>query len=74
MIEVLQDVPRGLLNLVARENHVDARFDRVFNFDRQNAGVAVKVLGLSFEAIETMGILQIQFSDTSHWRLLTKLS
>ena len=33
VVEVLQNFPSSLSNFVARKDHIDPRFDRVFNFD-----------------------------------------
>jgi hypothetical protein len=41
MIEVSQQIPRGLLNFVAGENHIDAGINRIFHLDRQYAGVSM---------------------------------
>jgi len=58
MIEVLQKIPASLLDFVAGENHIDSRINRIFDFDGKDAGMAMQILRLSFEAIETMSILE----------------
>ena len=66
MVEVLDDVPGGFLDLVAGENHVDAGIDGVFDFDGQSAGVSVQILGFAFEFVETVCILDVECGDGSH--------
>ena len=59
VVEVLQHFPGGLLNLVTGENHIHAGLHSILNLDGQNAGVAVEVLGLALEAVESVGVLQV---------------
>ena len=62
VVEVPEDVPGGLLDLVARKDHVDARVDRVLDFQRQPAGVSVQVLRLALESVELepVGVLKVE--------------
>ena len=66
VVEIFQNFPGGLLDLVAGKYHVDARIDRAFYFDGENSGVSVKILGFAFEAVKTVGVLQIKCCDASH--------
>ena len=66
MVKILQHIPRYLPDLVAGLNHVYARIHAVLHLDGQNACVAVKILSLALEAIETVCILQVKCCDTSH--------
>ena len=63
VVEVPEDVPGGLLDLVAREDHVDARIDRVLDLQRQPAGVSVQVLRLALEPVEPVGVLDVEMRD-----------
>ena len=59
MVEILQNLPCRLLNFVAGEDHIHARFNSVLDFDGQNAGMSMQILGLSFETIKTVCVLQV---------------
>lgn len=66
VVKVFKDCPGGFLNFVTGEYHVDAGLDAVFDFERQNTGMAVEILRFSFEPVESVGILQVKRCDTSH--------
>ena len=72
VVEILEHIPCHLLNLVAGINHVDTFVDRVFHLNGENAGMAVEILGLALESIESVCILQVECCDTSHNRYLFK--
>lgn len=67
VVKVLQNRPSSFLNLITGENHVDTRFNRILDFDCQYTGMAVQILRLSLEAIETVSILNVKTGDTSHF-------
>ena len=69
MVEIPEHVPRYLLNLVARVNHVHTRLDAILHLDGQLSRVAVEILSLSLKTVETVCILQIECCDTSHNKL-----
>ena len=66
VVEVLQHVPCRLLDFVAGEYHVHAFVDGVFHFNGEDAGVAMKILCLALETIESVGILEVKGGDASH--------
>ena len=63
VIEVLENVPGRLLNLVTREDHIDAGIDGIFDLQSQSAGMPVQVLRFASEAVEAMGVLDVEMSD-----------
>ena len=68
VVEVLQHVPCGFLNLVAREYKVYALVYGVLHLNSQYTRVSMKILSLALKTIETVCILQIECCDTSHNR------
>ena len=66
MIEILQNLPCRLLNFVAGENHIHARFNRVLNLDGQNAGMSMQILSLTLKAVKSVCVLKVQCSNASH--------
>ena len=66
MVEVLDDVPRRLLDLVAREDHVDAGIDGVLDLNREAAGVSVQITRLALETVEAVRILDVELGDRFH--------
>ncbi len=66
VVEVLEDLPGGLPDFVAREYHIDSFVDAVFHLDGKRACVAVKILSFSLEVQETVRILQIESCNASH--------
>ena len=59
VIEVFQNLPSGFLNLIAGEDHIDARLDGILDLQGQNTRVPVQVLCLSLEPIKSVCILQV---------------
>lgn len=66
VVKVFDDIPGRLLNLVAGEHHVHARLHAVLHLDGEHTRVAVQILSLALETIETVGILNVKCCDTSH--------
>ena len=59
MVKILQYLLCRLLNFVAGKNHIHARFDCVLDFNGQNAGMSMQILGLSLETIKPVCVLQV---------------
>lgn len=70
VIEILQNVPRRLFDLVTREYHVHSLIHGVLDLYGQDARVAVKVLRFSLKAVETVRVLQVKGRDASHVDIL----
>ena len=66
VVEVPEDIPGGLLDLVAREDHIDPRIDRVLDLQRQPAGMTVQILRLALETVEPVGVLEIEMRDRAN--------
>ena len=54
------------MDLVAREDHVDALVHGVLDLDGQNARMAVQILRLAPESVKPVCILQFEFGNASH--------
>lgn len=66
VVKILEDVPSRLFDFVAGENHIYARFNAVFDLNREGAGVTVKVLGFASETVKSVSVLNIKRGYTSH--------
>jgi len=73
MVEILDDRPGGLPDFIAGENHVDAGFDGVLDFDGQNPRVTVQILSLTLKTVKTVGVLDVKRRNGSHVELLLLL-
>lgn len=69
MVKVFQDGRGSFLNLIAGENHIDARFNGVLYLDYQCTGVTVEIWGFAFKTVKPVGVLQIQFGDAFHYKI-----
>ena len=66
VVEVLDHVPCDFLNLVAWINHVHSRIDRILNLNGESAGMAVEILCLALESVESVCVLDVEMCDASH--------
>lgn len=62
VIEVLQNFPSRLLDLVAREDHINAGIDRFLDFERQPTRVPVKIARFALKPVKAMGVLDVEMS------------
>ena len=67
VIEIFQHIPRNFFDLITGIDHVDAAVDGIFDLNGQRAGVTVKILCLSLEIVEAVGVLDVKCCDASRF-------
>ena len=63
-------LPAAALGTDAVGAHGDSAVDGIFDLYSQSAGVTMQILGLSLEVVETVGVLDVERCDASHFSLL----